>query len=167
MFCFSSFDSMRRSEEYSQEKTTMIRTLVLLLAMIGIVGQLGCVGAISTKGRPTPVILDTDIGIDIDDTWALAFLLVSPELDLKLVVTDSHDTAGKARLAAKFLQCVGRSDVPVGIGIKQDDVIGPLAEWVKDYSLGNYAGTIHEDGIQAMIDVINKKTELENILNPY
>ena len=32
-----------------------------------------------------PVILDTDIGGDIDDTWALAMLLKSPELDLKLV----------------------------------------------------------------------------------
>jgi hypothetical protein len=36
----------------------------------------------------TPVILDTDIGDDIDDTWALGLLLKSPELDLKLVVGD-------------------------------------------------------------------------------
>jgi hypothetical protein len=35
----------------------------------------------------TPVILDTDIGDDIDDTWALAMLLKSPELDLKFVTT--------------------------------------------------------------------------------
>ena len=38
-----------------------------------------------------PVILDTDIGGDIDDTWALAMLLKSPELDLKLVYAlDTH-----------------------------------------------------------------------------
>ena len=35
-----------------------------------------------------PVILDTDIGSDIDDTWALAMMLKSPELDVKLIVTD-------------------------------------------------------------------------------
>jgi len=134
----------------------MIRKIILLLAVIGVVGQLGCTHSLSTKGRPIPVILDTDIGIDIDDTWALALLLASPELDLKLVVTDSHDTVGKARLAAKFLQCVGRSNVPVGIGLKQDDVVGPQAEWVKDYQLSSYAGTVHEDGVQAMIDVIMK-----------
>ena len=27
-----------------------------------------------------PLILDTDIGDDIDDTWALAYLLRSPEV---------------------------------------------------------------------------------------
>ena len=35
-----------------------------------------------------PVIFDTDIGSDIDDTWALGFLLRCPELDVKLVTTD-------------------------------------------------------------------------------
>ena len=39
-----------------------------------------------------PVVLDTDIGDDIDDTFALLMLLRSRELDLKLVVTDFGDT---------------------------------------------------------------------------
>ncbi len=43
-----------------------------------------------------PVILDTDIGSDIDDTWALAFLLRSPELDLKLVTSATPDGAYRA-----------------------------------------------------------------------
>src|SRR5512133_913063 len=42
--------------------------------------------------RPLPVILDTDIGGDIDDTWALVLLLKSPELDCKLVTTCTGDT---------------------------------------------------------------------------
>ncbi len=42
----------------------------------------------SAKVGRIPVILDTDIGGDIDDTWALGLLLKSPELDLKLVVGD-------------------------------------------------------------------------------
>jgi inosine-uridine nucleoside N-ribohydrolase len=41
---------------------------------------------------PIPVILDTDIGSDVDDTWALAMLLGCPELDPKLVVTANGDT---------------------------------------------------------------------------
>ncbi len=49
-----------------------------------------------------PVILDTDIGGDIDDTWALAMLLKSPEVDLKLVVTDYGNTT--------YLRC-GRPSV--------------------------------------------------------
>jgi inosine-uridine nucleoside N-ribohydrolase len=32
-----------------------------------------------------PVVLDTDIGLDVDDVWALAFLLRCPELDVRLI----------------------------------------------------------------------------------
>ena len=51
--------------------------------------------------RPIPVILDTDIGDDIDDTWALAMLLKSPELDLKLVVSDTADTVHRAKIVGE------------------------------------------------------------------
>jgi inosine-uridine nucleoside N-ribohydrolase len=37
-------------------------------------------------------ILDTDIGTDIDDTWALQMILGSPEIDLRLAVTATGDT---------------------------------------------------------------------------
>ncbi|MEZ6080360.1 MAG: hypothetical protein R3C56_33220 [Pirellulaceae bacterium] len=36
------------------------------------------------------MIFDTDIGDDIDDTWALAMLLRCPELDVKLVLGDHN-----------------------------------------------------------------------------
>src|SRR5471032_1730280 len=75
----------------------------------------------------TPVILVTDIGTDIDDTWALALALRSPELDVKLVLTDPADTRYRALVAAKFLEESGRSDVPVGIG----DNTGPMGDSAK------------------------------------
>ena len=53
--------------------------------------------------KPIPVILDTDIGTDVDDVWALVFLLCCPELDLKLVTTSTGDTEYRARIAAKVL----------------------------------------------------------------
>src|SRR5471032_934954 len=64
----------------------------------------------------TPVILVTDIGTDIDDSWALALALRSPELDVKLVLTDPADTVYRADVAAKFLEAAGRADIPIGIG---------------------------------------------------
>ncbi len=67
-------------------------------------------------GKKIPVILDTDIGYDIDDTWALALLLKSPEVDLKLVVSATHDSVYGAKLLAKFLAMAGRADIPVGVG---------------------------------------------------
>jgi hypothetical protein len=42
--------------------------------------------------RPIPVILDTDIGDDIDDTRELAMLLKSPQLAPTLIVGDTADT---------------------------------------------------------------------------
>lgn len=101
-----------------------------------------------------PVILDTDIGGDIDDTWALAMLLNSPELDLKLVVTDTGNTTYRAKVAAKLLEVAGRTDVPIGIGLHQSDDTGPQAPWVSGYDLSGYPGTVIEDGVQALIDTV-------------
>ena len=109
----------------------------------------------SAQSTPIPVILDTDIGDDIDDTWALALLLKSPELNLKLVVGDYGESQYRARLLAKLLERSGRSDVPVGIGL---DVTprgdGRQAAWVKDYDLKSYPGKVLTNGVQAIIDTV-------------
>jgi inosine-uridine nucleoside N-ribohydrolase len=104
-----------------------------------------------------PVILVTDIGSDIDDSWALALALRSPELDLKLVLTDPADTQYRAVVAAKFLQEAGHGDVPVGIG----DNSGPMGDnsktltpWIAGYDIGKYPGKVYQDGIAALIDVV-------------
>jgi inosine-uridine nucleoside N-ribohydrolase len=105
--------------------------------------------------KPVPVILATDIGDDIDDTWALGFLLKCPELDLKLAVTEFGKARYRAKLLAKFLQASGRADIPVGIG---PDVEprgdGPQAAWIQSYDLGSYPGKVHPDGVQAIIDTV-------------
>ncbi|MCD6364563.1 MAG: nucleoside hydrolase [Planctomycetes bacterium] len=103
-----------------------------------------------------PVILDTDIGDDIDDTWALAMLLRSPELNLRLVTTATGDTTYRARLVAKLLALAGRSDVPIGIGIGQpvSEKRGRQADWVEGYDLASYGGEVHADGVTALIDTI-------------
>jgi inosine-uridine nucleoside N-ribohydrolase len=108
-----------------------------------------------------PVILDTDIGDDIDDTWALALLLKSPELDVKLVVGDTADTTYRARLIARLLEVAGRSDIPVGIGIPNTGRQTPQRQtaWVEHYDLSHYPGRVHADGVQAMIDTIMQSPE--------
>jgi len=104
--------------------------------------------------HPIPVVLDTDIGSDIDDTWALAMLLKSPELDLKLVVSASGNTTYRAQIVAKLLQLAGRTDVPIGIGIHQSDDTGPQAPWVEDYPLSKYPGTVYPDGVGALVETL-------------
>jgi purine nucleosidase len=64
------------------------------------------------------VILDTDIGDDIDDAFALALALRSPELRLLGITTEFGDTALRARLVDRYLKAVGRADIPVRAGIE-------------------------------------------------
>lgn len=104
------------------------------------------------------MILDTDIGDDIDDTWALLMLLREPTLDLKLVVGDYGNPRYRARLTARLLEAFGRSDLPIGLGIALDDgkidEPGQQSGWLGDYALERYPGKVHEDGVQAIIDTI-------------
>ena len=106
-----------------------------------------------------PIIFDTDICDDIDDTWALALLLQSPELDIKLITTEVGNTPSKAKTVAKFLETVGRTDIPIGIGVKQHDGHHRQDAWAKDYKLSSYPGTIYQDGVQALIDTVMKSNK--------
>lgn len=108
--------------------------------------------AIASRG--IPVILDTDIGTDIDDTWALALMLKSPELDVKLVVTDTGDTTSRAKIVARMLEVAGREDVPVGVGIPLESSSIPQARWIEGYELSDYAGRVYEDGVGAIVETI-------------
>ena len=111
--------------------------------------------------KKIPVILDTDIGTDIDDTWALGLLLKCPELDLKLVTSDEGDTTYRARIIAKFLEVTGRTDVPVGVGIRQPMKRKSKLQtgWIKNYSLSRYPGRVYPDGVGALIDTIMNSKE--------
>ena len=63
------------------------------------------------------IIIDTDIGDDIDDALAIALALGSPELDLIGVTTVYGRVDLRTRLALKELQVFGRTDIPVATGI--------------------------------------------------
>ncbi len=69
-------------------------------------------------GRPRPVVLDTDIGTDVDDALALSVLLGSPEIDLVGVTTVYGDTLLRARMVSRLLSLAGRRDVPVRAGLQ-------------------------------------------------
>ncbi|HEY2561916.1 MAG TPA: nucleoside hydrolase [Caldimonas sp.] len=85
----------------------------------------------------TPVVLDTDIGTDIDDAWALGYLLKSPSLELVGVTISDGDTAARARLACKLLARLGRTDVPVAVGRRTPaipaDRIDYQFAWAEDF----------------------------------
>src|SRR5579884_2393043 len=63
------------------------------------------------------VLIDTDIGDDIDDALALALALSSPEIELHGVTTVFGNTQLRARLAAQLLHVYGCADIPVAAGL--------------------------------------------------
>ena len=69
-------------------------------------------------GPPYPLVLDTDLGDDVDDVFAIALAAKSPAIDLQAVITAHGDTAWRARLARRVLDECGRADVPVYAGAR-------------------------------------------------
>ena len=143
-----------------------MRYLLIRIALVVASLFLPCAVSVVSAAR-IPVVLDADIGTDIDDTWALAQVLRSPELDLKLVLTATGDTRYRAALAAKFLEAAGRSDIPVGIGQDQ----GPMGEdrrnqapWIVGYDLAKYPGKVHADGVGALIELVMNSPEPVTII---
>jgi inosine-uridine nucleoside N-ribohydrolase len=67
--------------------------------------------------NPQLVILDTDIGDDIDDAFALALVLRSPELRLLGITTEYGDTDLRARLVDRFLSANCAGGFLDGVGI--------------------------------------------------
>ena len=141
-------------------------TSLLVGVIIGAVSSIGPTVRLfaadeGSARKKIPVIYDSDIGDDIDDTWALAVLLKSPELDLKLVVGDQGRTEYRTKLFAKLLETAKRTDVPIGLGVdvKQHRGTGGQHDWVAKYDLTSYPGKIHEDGVGAIIDTIMNSTE--------
>lgn len=62
------------------------------------------------------LLLDTDIGTDVDDCLAIAFLLHSPGVELEAVTCVYGDVDLRARMVRKLLALAGRSEVPVATG---------------------------------------------------
>jgi len=79
--------------------------------VIGVFVFLATLGTAQEK-----IIIDTDIGDDIDDAFAVALALRSPELQILGISTTFGDTELRAKLADRLLGEAGRQDIPVAAG---------------------------------------------------
>ncbi len=113
---------------------------------------------------PIPVILDTDIGLDVDDVWALAYLLQCPELEIKLITACTGDTTYRAALVAKMLEVAERTDIPVGVGLVGEASLKTHSEWLGDYQLSDYPGVVYAYGISAITDTILASEEVGTLI---
>ena len=66
----------------------------------------------------TKILLDTDIGTDVDDAVALAYLLAQPECELLGITTVTGQAVERAKLCSVLCHAAGRPDIPIYPGRK-------------------------------------------------
>lgn len=106
-------------------KTACPRLISLLFLLLPL--ALGAAPA-----QPQHIMVDTDIGGDIDDAFALVLALHSPRLQLDLVSASYGQTELKARLLRHLLDDAGRPDIPVAVGPATPNLDGfALKSWAE------------------------------------
>jgi len=90
----------------------------------------------SALQRRIPVVLDTDIGTDFDDAFALIFMLARPDIyDLRLIQVSTFNTTQRAQITANILAALGRFEVPIGVGRYTGEQNIPQYAFAANYSL--------------------------------
>jgi inosine-uridine nucleoside N-ribohydrolase len=102
---------------------------------------------------PEKVIIDTDIGDDVDDAFALALAVKSPELQVLGVMTAFGDTETRAKITDHFLAEVGRPEIPVLAG-KATATKNPMSQ--RRYAENHFARASHGDGVEFLLEQIRK-----------
>ena len=111
-------------------------------------------GQVAPSPHAEKVIIDTDVGDDVDDAFALALAMKSPELEILGVSTTFGDTETRAKLADRFLGEVGQPDVPVSAG-KPTATKNPMSQ--RRYAEGgHFPKASHEDAVEFLLQQIRK-----------
>lgn len=106
----------------------------------------------AAPAQRTPIVLDTDIGSDIDDAFAVAMVMQCKQLELKAVTTVSGDTQARARIAAKMLTEGGFASVPVAAGTPGAKTALPQARWADGFTGPDLAPQSAVDLLKQTID---------------
>jgi purine nucleosidase len=104
------------------------------------------------KAPPEKVIIDTDIGDDIDDAFAVALALRCPELQILGITTTFGDTETRAKLLDRLLAEVGHPEIPVAAGVPTP----PKSNFTqRRYAENNhYAKASHPNAVEFLLDQI-------------
>ena len=113
---------------------------------------------VHAQGTPPPasekIIIDTDIGDDVDDAFALALAVQSPELEILGVTTTFGDTEARAKITDRFLAEVGRPGIPVLAG-KPTATKNPMSQ--RRYAdASRFTKPSHADAVDFLLDQIRK-----------
>jgi inosine-uridine nucleoside N-ribohydrolase len=73
---------------------------------------------------PQKILFDCDLGGDIDDAFALALILTSPEFEVLGITLDHGLTEKRAQVACQMLYHLGLEKIPVAVGRQTPNVAG-------------------------------------------
>jgi purine nucleosidase len=96
----------------------VVASLLVTAGMNGSFGRASAQTRVPTMAAPEKVIIDTDIGDDVDDAFALVLALSSHRVQILGVTTAWGDTDLRARLVERLLQQTGHGNIPVAAGPK-------------------------------------------------
>jgi len=114
-----------------------------------------CLGSVASWAQAAreKVIIDTDIGDDVDDAFALALAVKSPEFEILGVTTTFGDTESRARIVERFLGEVGRAEIPVMAG----KATAPRPMSQRRYAeSGHFTKSAHGDASDFLLDQIRR-----------
>src|SRR5947209_18633902 len=115
------------------------------------VGLLLLLGSISWAQEK--VIIDTDIGDDVDDAFARGLGMKSPELQVLGISTAFGETEARAKIVDRFLAEVGKSDIPVLVGKPAGKT--PMSQRIYGEE-GHFAKSSHGDATDFLLQEIKK-----------
>jgi inosine-uridine nucleoside N-ribohydrolase len=104
---------------------------------------------------PEKIIIDTDIGDDVDDAFAIALALKSPEFEILGVTAPFGDTLARAKMLDRMLTEAGRGDIPVAMGASSSANLSGFNQ--RRYAEGgkNYRAS-YLDSTEFILDQIRK-----------
>jgi purine nucleosidase len=108
-----------------------------------------------TSSQPEKIIIDTDIGDDVDDAFAVALALRSPELQIVGISTTFGDTETRAKLLDRLLGEAGRTDIPVAVGTSNPQIQTSFSQ--RAYAEGgHFARQSHPRAVDFLLEQIRR-----------
>jgi purine nucleosidase len=107
---------------------------ISLLCSLVLLWSAWAFGQTGSRAIPQKIIIDTDIGDDIDDAFAVALALSSPDVEIVGITTAWGDTQLRARLVQRILCETGRDDIPIAAGTPTESpAIFDQAPWARAF----------------------------------
>src|SRR6184192_3703592 len=145
---------------YKARQRTMVKLRAIFLCVLtALAASVRCAAqsaapVTAQTSSTEKIIIDTDIGDDIDDAFAVALALRSPELQILGFTTTFGDTETCAKLLDRFLAEVGRPEIPVAAGIPTPPK-GAFTQ--RRYAENNrFAKPSHPDAVAFLLDQIRR-----------